>query len=87
MVSANQNLGGQSVEISAIHLVRIGDDVIVKAESGGQWIEVIREFHDGSFSHIVVDAGMQAIMDGRSEPESGVHETLWPPASRIHRVQ
>ncbi len=47
------------VPVSGIHLVRIGDYVVVKAEIDGKWVEVIREHHDGSFSHIVEPLGMR----------------------------
>lgn len=46
------------VSVTGIWLKRIGDDVIVDAEICGQWVEVIREHHDGSFSHIVEPGGM-----------------------------
>lgn len=49
----------QPVPISGIHLARIGDYVIVKAEIDGEWVEVIRERHDGWFSHIVEPLGMR----------------------------
>lgn len=47
------------VPVTGIHLVRLGDYVVVKAEIDGKWVEVIREYHDGSFSHIVEPAGMR----------------------------
>lgn len=47
------------VPISGIHLVRLGDYVVVKAEIDGKWVEIIREHHDGSFSHIVEPLGMR----------------------------
>jgi len=49
----------QPVPVTGIHLVRIGDYVIVNAEIDGKWIEVIREYHEGSFSHIVEPLGMR----------------------------
>ncbi len=49
----------QPVPVTGIHLVRLGDYVIVKAEIDGKWVEVIREHHDGSFSHIVEPLGMR----------------------------
>ena len=74
------------MKIRAVHLVRIGDDVIVKVESGGEWIEVIRECHDSLFSHIVEELGMEAARASRTESISGAYETLWPPASpRVYR--
>lgn len=45
--------------ITGIHLMRVGDYVIVKAEIDGRWCEVIRERHDGSFSHIVEPSGIR----------------------------
>ena len=58
------------MNISAIHLVRIGDYVYVKAEIEGRWVTVIREHADGSFSHIVEEGGMQKIVDAVSEIEA-----------------
>lgn len=52
----NPNLA--SVGVTGIHLKRIGDYVIVSAEIGGRWVDVINERHDGSFSHIVEPGGM-----------------------------
>lgn len=49
----------EAVPVTGIHLVRIGGYVIVKAEIDGKWVEVIREWHDGSFSHIVEPLGMR----------------------------
>lgn len=46
------------VGVTGIHLLRLGDYVIVNAEIDGRWVEVIREIHDGSFSHIVEPGGM-----------------------------
>ena len=54
------------VEVTGIWLVRIGDAAIVRAEIGGQWVEVIREGYDGSYSHIVEPGGMRlAAVDAR----------------------
>lgn len=50
---------GKVVEVSGIHLVRIGDHVIVNAEMDEKWVEVIKERHDGAFSHIVEVGGMR----------------------------
>ena len=49
-----------AVPVTGIHLLRIGDQAIVRAEIDGVWVEVIREHVDGSFSHIVEPAGMRA---------------------------
>lgn len=48
----------EAVEVTGIHLLRIGDSVIVRAEVDGKWVEVIREHHDGYFSHIVEPGGI-----------------------------
>jgi hypothetical protein len=58
------------VPVSGIHLVRLGDYVIVKAEIDGQWVEVIREHHDGPFSHIVEPLGMR-----RRQADAAVGQT------------
>lgn len=47
------------VPVTGIHLVRLGDYVVVNAEIDGKWVEVIREYHDDSFSHIVEPLGMR----------------------------
>lgn len=47
------------VPVTGIHLVRLGDYVVVRAEIDGEWVDVIREHHDGSFSHIVEPLGMR----------------------------
>lgn len=41
------------MQISAIWLRRIGNDVIVSFERDGVWRRAIVEAHDASFSHIV----------------------------------
>lgn len=50
----------ETVEVSGIFLRRLGDYVIVEAEVEGRWVEVIREHHDGAFSHIVEPSGIRA---------------------------
>ena len=50
----------RTIAISGIMLRRSGDRVIVEAEIDGRWVEVIDEFHDSNFSHIVEPAGMKA---------------------------
>ena len=47
------------LSIGGIWLLRDGDHIIVRAEIGGSWIDVIRERHDGMFSHIVEPSGMR----------------------------
>lgn len=59
----------QPVPVTGIHLVRLGDYVVVKAEIDGKWVEVIREHHDGSFSHIVEPNGMRS----RAQKAAGQH--------------
>ena len=50
----------EPVPVTAVHLVRIGDRVIVKAEIGSRWVEIIREHHEGSFSHICEASSMRS---------------------------
>jgi len=50
----------EPMPVTAVHLVRIGDHVIVNVEVGGQWVEIIREHHEGSFSHICEAGGIRA---------------------------
>lgn len=59
------------VEISAIHLSTVGDYVLVAVECEGRWVEVIREFKDNAYSHIVEAHGIaQASSDARFIPNS-----------------
>jgi hypothetical protein len=53
------------VAVTGIHLLRLGNHVVVNAEIDGKWVEVIREVHDGAFSHIVEPNGMRSAA-GRS---------------------
>lgn len=48
------------VPVTGIHLVRIGDNVIVNAEIDGKWVTVIEEYADSRFSHIIEPSGMRA---------------------------
>ena len=43
----------------AIHLYRIGDRVKVAVKVDGKWVDVIDEFHDAPFSHIVESGGIE----------------------------
>jgi uncharacterized coiled-coil DUF342 family protein len=49
---------GKTIEVSGIMLRRSGDYAIVEAEVDGKWREVISEFIDTPFSHIVEPAGI-----------------------------
>lgn len=49
---------GKTIEVSGIMLRRSGDYAIVEAEVDGKWKEVIREFIDAPFSHIVEPSGI-----------------------------
>lgn len=49
---------GKTIEVSGIMLRRSGDHAIVEAEVDGKWKEVIREYIDAPFSHIVEPAGI-----------------------------
>jgi hypothetical protein len=52
-------IDNKPVEVTGIHLFRLGSRVIVKAEIDGHWVEVIREVWDANFSHIVEPGGMR----------------------------
>lgn len=56
-------------DITAIHLVRIGDHAIVKIEVGGRWVTVIKERYGGFFSHIVEEGGMAKCIEAVEEIE------------------
>jgi hypothetical protein len=49
----------EPVSVQGIHLFRNGDHVVVSVEIEGRWVEVIREWHDGAFSHIVEPNGIR----------------------------
>jgi hypothetical protein len=49
----------KTVEIKAIKLVRKGSYAVVEIETATGWIEVIREWADAPYSHIVEESGMQ----------------------------
>jgi hypothetical protein len=59
-----KQMSEQAVEVTGIHLLRLGDHVVVNAEIDGKWVEVIREWHDSNFSHIVGPGGMRRAADG-----------------------
>ena len=46
-------------EITAVWLRRIGENVEVLIERDHQWWLVIRERHDGSFSHIAEESKLE----------------------------
>lgn len=52
-----------NMDISAIKLVRLGDDAVVLIESNGYWSEVIREPYDACYSHIVEEGGMRKAIE------------------------
>ena len=70
----------QAVPVTGIHLVRLGDYVVVRAEIDGEWIDVIREHHAGSFSHIVEPLGMRR----RQADANADRSTMKEPISRQH---
>lgn len=47
------------VAVTGIHLMRLGDSVVVRAEIDGVWVCVIQENYYGEFSHIVEPDGMR----------------------------
>lgn len=53
----------EPISIMGIHLFRTGEYVVVAAEIDGKWVEVIRERHDGAFSHIVEPSGMRRAIE------------------------
>jgi hypothetical protein len=56
------------VQISGLMLRRSGDHAIVEIEIEGRWVEVIREFIDAPFSHIVEPGGMRAALMHQALP-------------------
>lgn len=62
-------LNGQNVPVSAIHLTTDSERRVVRAEVGGQWVTVIEEYGD-SISHIVEWGGMDnAIAQAEKRPK------------------
>lgn len=49
----------QRVSITAVWLRREGERAIVALEISGQWVDVISEFIDSPFSHIVEYGGIE----------------------------
>jgi hypothetical protein len=49
----------EPVSVQGIHLFSTGEHVVVSLEIEGRWIEIIREFRDGAFSHIVEPNGIR----------------------------
>jgi transcription initiation factor TFIIIB Brf1 subunit/transcription initiation factor TFIIB len=70
---------GDEIEISAIKLVRKGDHAVVEIETETGWTEVISEFVDAPFSHIVEEAGMQRCLmqSDRAKTNQGGETGLW----------
>lgn len=52
-----------AVPISGVWLRRVGDKVIVSVEIDGRWRDVIVEFYDGQFSHIVETSGIESAQE------------------------
>lgn len=50
----------------AIMLRREGDYAIVEVEKDAVWVEVIREFIDSPFSHIIEPLGIETAMKNNS---------------------
>lgn len=50
----------ETVPITGVWLRREGDYVLVCVEVDRKWVQVIKEHHDGSFSHICEPAGIRA---------------------------
>ena len=48
----------ETIEITGVWLVRLGDKAIVRVEIDGRWIDVIEEHAEGSFSHIAETGGI-----------------------------
>ncbi len=54
-----EKITSDAVPVTGVHLKRIGEYVIVAVEVDGRWVDVIKEFHDGNFSHIVEPLGIK----------------------------
>lgn len=55
------------MDIKAIKLVRKGEFAVVEIETDSGWTQVIREFIDSPFSHIVEESGMQSSVANRHD--------------------
>jgi hypothetical protein len=60
MADPTPPLPKEPIAVTGIHLLRIGDNIIVNAEIDGKWVTVIEEYAEAPFSHIVEPAGMRA---------------------------
>lgn len=58
------------ISVTGIHLVRIGDNVMVNAEIDGKWVTVIEEYAEAPFSHIVEPSGMRAAAEKQANPDA-----------------
>lgn len=59
-------MSDKAIEISGIRLATtVSERLIVEAEVGGRWVEVINEYYDGdlNISHIVEVLGIQKAVD------------------------
>ena len=70
-------------ELSGIRLRVGGDYIVVDAEIGGRWVEVIREYcpYEGTISHIVEPLGILSRSDMAKEafyltPEHRIGDVL-----------
>ena len=62
----HQRAAAKIVGYGPIMLRREGDYAIVEIEFNGKWREVIREFVDSNFSHIVEPLGIQEAIFGHN---------------------
>lgn len=60
-----------TVQVSGVHLKRIGDKAIVAVEVDGRWVDIIEEYYDGSFSHICEPGGIRARVANSSGVRKG----------------
>ena len=58
ILAYRQAMRERGVVEQAIWLRRKGDHVVVLIEHNGKWVELIREYLDSKFSHIIEPAGI-----------------------------
>lgn len=58
----------RTIEISAVHLHKEGDKVIVAVEVNRRWVDIITEHSSAPFSHICEAAGIQSRIENDAVP-------------------
>jgi hypothetical protein len=60
----------RTIEVSAVHLRKEGDKVIVAVEVYGKWQDIIVELSSAPFSHICESGGILSAVERRNKEAS-----------------